>query len=74
MSQIYHNNAVTNSHTRSYIQSATESVADLALKHRTSEKTIIKWQKRDFINDKSSRPRQRRHSLIYSNRDLRSKI
>ena len=51
MSQIYHNNAVTNSHTRSYIQSATESVADLALKHRTSEKTIIKWQKRDFIND-----------------------
>ena len=49
MSQIYHNNAVTNSHARSYIQSATESVADLVLKHRVSEKTIIKWQKRNFV-------------------------
>ncbi len=40
------------------------------MKHRASEKTIIKWQKRDFINDKSSRP----NNIIYSLNEIEKAI
>jgi transposase-like protein len=31
-------------------------VSDLSLRYGISEKTVSKWRKRDFVNDKSSRP------------------
>jgi len=40
------------------------------LKHRVSKKTIIKWQKRGFVNDKSSRP----NNIIYSLNEVEKAI
>lgn len=56
MSQIYHNNALTNSNIRNEIQSSAELDSVLSLKYGISIKTVIKWRKRSFVTDKSSRP------------------
>ena len=56
MSQIYHGNAVTNSNIRNKIQLSIESDFDLSLRYGVSVKTVFKWKKRGFVNDKSSRP------------------
>ena len=56
MSQIYHNNALTNANIRNEIQSSVELDSDLSLKYGITIKTVIKWKKRGFVNDKSSRP------------------
>ena len=55
MSQVYHNNAKTNKHTRLQIQQSQLSNIELSLKYSVNIKTIKKHRARDFTEDKSSR-------------------
>lgn len=63
MSQVYHNNATTNKHTRLQIQNSLLSNTDLSLKYDVNVKTISKHRARDFTEDKSSRPNHINYSL-----------
>ena len=63
MSQVYHNNAKTNAHTRLQIQQSLLSNSVLASKYEVNVKTIIKHRRRGFTEDKSSRPNKITYSL-----------
>lgn len=63
MSQVYHNNAKTNAHTRLQIQQSSLSDVALGLRYNVSVKTIKKHRERDFTEDKSSRPHKINYSL-----------
>lgn len=64
MSQVYHSNARTNIHIRSYIQNNTsETISELSKRYQTSTDTVSKWQKRTFTADVSSRPHHIEYGL-----------
>jgi len=63
MSQVYHSNARTNSHTRSIIQQSDLTNVELANKYNVNVKTIAKHKTRDFTEDKSSRPNTIHYAL-----------
>lgn len=63
MAQLYHQNATTNIHIRSKIQTSNLRNKNLAKMYNISEKTVRKWKSRDFIHDKSSRPNTIHYSL-----------
>jgi transposase InsO family protein len=56
MSQIYHQNAVTNVHIRRDIHNSLQTNVELAKKHGISINTSRKWKNRNTFEDKSSRP------------------
>ena len=70
MSQIYHNNAVTNYNIRNEIRLSNESIGNLSHKYGISRKTVIKWKKRDFVEDKSSRPDNINYRLSYLEKEI----
>jgi len=56
MTQGYHTNAKTNSHSREIIQQSTLTNSELSQRFEITEKTVSKWKNRDYSTDKSSRP------------------
>lgn len=70
MSQIYHNNAVTNYNIRNEIRLSNKSIEDLSYKYGISRKTVSKWRGRNFIEDKSSRPDNINYKLSYLEKEI----
>jgi transposase InsO family protein len=70
MFQKLHKNARTTYATRSYIKESPLSVADLVRELGLNEKTVLKWKKRDDLQDKSSQPHRLRTSLTDTEEDL----
>jgi hypothetical protein len=68
--QNYHNNAKTNIHIRSDIQSSQFSKTQLASKYQVNIKTVNKWNSRNFTSDKSSRPNNIHYSLSEVEKEL----
>ena len=62
MPQTYHANATTNIHIRREINKSNLPNHVLAERHKVSVNTIIKWKKRDSMEDASSRP----HNIEYA--------
>ena len=63
MPQVYHSNARTNSYTRKIIQNSDLTNIELSKRFGIDVKTIIKWRNRDFLEDKSSRPKTIHYAL-----------
>ncbi len=55
MSQVYHENAKLNKHSREIIQKSKLTNDELGIRFGVNEKTVRKWKSRDFQEDKSSR-------------------
>lgn len=70
MLQKLHKNAKTNYAIRREIQSSSQPVSFLARKFNLSWLTVKKWQRREFVEDKSSRPENLRISLSKDQEDL----
>jgi len=70
MLQKLHQNARTNYAIRREIQSSSHTISFLARKHNLSWLTVKKWQEREFVEDKSSRPEKLRISLTKYQEDL----
>lgn len=70
MSQVYHSNARTNQHVREIIQNSDLTNVELADKYNVNVKTIAKYRKRDFLNDKSSRPDNVKYALTPLEKEL----
>jgi len=63
MAQQYHSNAKTNIHFRNEINKSFLTKTELVNKYSVSRPTIIKWQSRTDLKDKSSRPFTIHYSL-----------
>lgn len=63
MKQSYHSNAVTNVQIRNLLRNSKLSVKKLSNIYDISEKTVKKWQNREQLTDKSSRPDNISYSL-----------
>ena len=63
MSQVYHSNAKLNQHSREIIQKSALTNVELARRFTVNEKTISKWKRRAFTEDKSSRPKKIHYAL-----------
>ena len=70
MSQGYHTNAKTNSHSRAIIQQSSLSNLELSKRFEINEKTVSKWKNRTEVIDKSSRP----HTIQRSLNDLEREV
>ena len=70
MAQVYHSNARTNRHSRRMIQQSKLSRRELADKLNIHVNTVAKWQSRDFVEDRSSRPK----TIHYALSDLEQEI
>ncbi|VVM18192.1 hypothetical protein BSPWISOXPB_8801 [uncultured Gammaproteobacteria bacterium] len=70
MKQNYHMNANTNSHSRAIIHRAKASNTTLAHRFGVSTKTIAKWKSRDFVKDKTSRPKTIHYALNETEREI----
>ena len=70
MSQVYHQNAKLNKHSREIIQKSKLTNDELCIRFGVNEKTVRKWKSRDFQEDKSSRP----ETIHYSLNELEKKI
>lgn len=68
--QKYHSNSKTNNHIRSEIQNSKLSQNELALKFAVNRKTVQKWQARNSVQDKSSKPNTIHYSLTDLGREL----
>ncbi|MDP3955400.1 MAG: hypothetical protein Q8Q15_03505, partial [bacterium] len=65
-----HKNARVSFPLRKEIREGSGSVNSLALKYGLSWKTVKKWQERDSLEDRSSRPHKLRISLSQDQEDL----
>lgn len=70
MSQVYHSNARTNQHVREIIQKSDLTNVELADKYSVNVKTISKHRKRDYTEDKSSRPNKIHYALTPLEKEL----
>ncbi len=70
MSQAYHSNARTNQHVREIIQQSNLTNVELANNYNVNVKTIAKHKNRDFLNDKSSRPKRIHYALTPLEKEL----
>jgi len=70
MSQVYHSNARTNQHVREIIQKSNLTNVELAKSYNVNVKTISKHRRRDFLNDKSSRPNRIHYALSPLDKEL----
>jgi transposase-like protein len=74
MCQVYHENAKLNKHSRESIQSSGLTNNELAQRYEVNEKTVRKWRKRDFSEDKSSRPETIHYALNSLERKLIERV
>lgn len=63
MSQVYHENAKLNKHSREIIQESALTNVELSTRFGVNEKRVRKWKGRDFQEDKSSRPETIHYAL-----------
>jgi transposase-like protein len=63
MSQVYHENAKLNKHSRKIIQESALTNVELSTRFGVNEKTVRKWRGRDFQEDRSSRPETIHYAL-----------
>ncbi len=70
MSQSYHTNAKTNSHSREIIQQSSLTNIELSKRFEITEKTVSKWKNRTEVIDKSSRPHTIKRSLTDLEREI----
>ncbi len=70
MSQVYHSNARTNQHVREIIQKSNLTNTELAHKYGVNINTISKWRNRDYVSDKSSRPKKIHYALTSFEKEL----
>jgi transposase-like protein len=70
MSQGYHTNAKTNSHSREIIQQSSLTNIELSERFEINEKTVSKWKNRTDVIDKSSRPHTIKRSLTDLEREI----
>ena len=70
MAQVYHSNARTNRHSRRMIQQSKLSRHELASMFGIHVNTVAKWQSRDLVEDRSSRPK----TIHYALTDLEQEI
>ena len=70
MTQGYHTNAKTNSHSREIIQQSTLTNSELSQRFEITEKTVSKWKNRDYSTDKSSRPHTIKRALSDLEREI----
>ncbi len=70
MPQVYHSNARTNQHVREIIQQSNLTNVELANNYNVNVKTIAKHKNRDFLNDKSSRPKRIYYALTPLEKEL----
>jgi transposase-like protein len=70
MSQGYHTNAKTNSHSREIIQQSSQTGYELSKRFEINERTVSKWRNRDCLKDKSSRPHTIQRSLTDLEREI----
>jgi transposase InsO family protein len=70
MSQGYHTNAKTNSHSREIIQQSGLTNSELSQRFEITKKTVSKWKNRTDVIDKSSRPHTIQRSLTELEREI----
>ncbi len=70
MPQVYHSNARTNQHVREIIQQSNLTNVELTNNYNVNVKTIAKHKNRDFLNDKSSRPKRIHYALTPLEKEL----
>ena len=58
MVQILHPSASITKATRRNIQNSQKSIAKLAKQYGINPKTVVKWKKRDFVQDASRGPKK----------------
>jgi len=68
--QVYRANATTNLHIRLALKQSHLPLNILAEKYKVSEKTVLKWKKRESPNDCSSAP----HTIQYTLSVLKQQI
>ncbi len=57
MEQLLHGRATTTPYIRQKIQKSTLSIAKLAAHYNINPNTVIKWKKRDYVQDRPSGPK-----------------
>ena len=64
MGQVLHGSAKTTHAIRAELQRSQSSVAHLAKKYGINEKTVLKWRKRQSVEDMPMGPRERRSTVL----------
>ena len=64
MGQVLHGSAKTTHAIRGELQRSQASVASLAKRFGINEKTVIKWRKRQFVEDMPMGPKERRSTVL----------
>ncbi len=64
MGQLLHGNAKTTHAIRGELQRSQASVAYLAKRYGINEKTVLKWRKRQSMEDLPMGPRERRSTVL----------
>ena len=64
MGQLPHGRATTTPHIREKIQASNISIAKLAIKYNINPNTVIKWKKRDYVQDRPSGPQNPRSTVL----------
>lgn len=64
MGQVLHGSAKTTHAVRSELQRSQASVASLAKRYGINEKTVLKWRKRQSVEDLTMGPRERRSTVL----------
>ena len=64
MGQVLHGSARTTHAIRAELQQSQASVAHLARKYGINEKTVLKWRKRQSLEDMPMGPKERRSTVL----------
>lgn len=64
MGQILHGSAKTTHAVRSELQRSQASVANLARQYGINEKTVLKWRRRQSVEDMPMAPKERRSTML----------
>ena len=64
MGQVLHGSAKTTHAIRAAIQRSQASVKELSERHGLNPKTVVKWKKRDFIDDAPMGPKEVRSTVL----------
>lgn len=64
MGQFLHGSAKTTHAVRTELQRSQASAAHLARKYGINEKTVLKWRKRQLVEDMPMGPKERRSTVL----------
>ena len=63
MGQVGHGSATTTDAMRAAIRRSKASIQELSARYRINPETVQKWRKRDFVEDATMGPRERRSTV-----------